>query len=219
MSLGTIPDRAQAPARPSHRMVFYAAALTVVLHALGLALAVFGMREGTPLVGLAERMAHLAKAPLGWSVGWAVWMLCALSLVVFFHALAERAQRASLARLCLSLVAVGAAVDLLCDTLFLVVLPEVAAAGSTSVFLAVERAAGAAGTIVANGLYAVAVLMMSYALGRRRVVLLGWAVFACGVGMAVSGVTGVPEHLEIATGPTFAALCAWALLAAPSRGQ
>src|SRR5262249_2831127 len=81
MILGTAPHCEQAPGRSSQRMLLLAAALTVGLHTIGLALAVFGMREGTPLVGLAERIAHLAEAPLSWSIGWAVWMLCALSLV------------------------------------------------------------------------------------------------------------------------------------------
>src|SRR5689334_3304241 len=91
-----------------------AAWLSVGLHALGLAFAQLGMRPGTPLVAVAERRAFLAAAPLGWSLGWGVWMLCALSLLLFYALLVERIAPRS-GRLALALVTAGVAVDLLCD--------------------------------------------------------------------------------------------------------
>jgi hypothetical protein len=76
------------------RTLTFTAWLNVGLHLLGLALAMTGMRPGTPLVPATERVAYLAERPLLWSLGWATWMLCALALVAFLGALARAVPEA-----------------------------------------------------------------------------------------------------------------------------
>jgi len=191
--------------------------LNVGLHLLGLALAVTGMRPGTPLVPAAERAAYLAGRPLGWSLGWAAWMLCALALVAFLAALARAVPEAgAILGPAVMLAAAGAAIDLLCDTLYITVLPDLAQDGPGRLFLAVERALGAGGVVVANGLYSVAILLATIALRVRpsvpgRVRALGYATFAAGMLMVAAGFTGEPRQLALATGPTIACFMAWTL--------
>src|SRR5687767_6574757 len=97
--------------------------LNVGLHLVALGLAVVGLRPGTPLVPAAERAAYLAGRPLAWSLGWAAWMLCALALVAFLAALAHVIPRASaILGLAVTLAAAGAAIDLVCDALYITVL-------------------------------------------------------------------------------------------------
>src|SRR5262245_12412224 len=111
------------------------------------------MRPGTPLAELSQRRAYLAEAPLGWTLGWGGWMLCARALVGFCAALAHRLPASGpVSGLAVTLAAAGAAVDLLCDTVHVVVTPRLASA-SPELFLAFEGTALAAGLIVANGLY------------------------------------------------------------------
>lgn len=213
------------PSGGSRRLLALTAWLSVASHVVGLALAVVGMRPGTPLVPAVERASYLAGRPLAWSLGWAAWMICALALVAFLAVLAHVAPPASpLLTLAVPLAAAGAAIDLLCDTLFITVLPGLAAAGPTPLFFAFERALGAGGVVVANGLYSVAILLAT--LGLRAVPavpalvrLLGYGTFAAGMLMVVAGFTGDPRQLEIATGLTIAPFLAWTLGVARSLSR
>ncbi len=196
----------------------------VVLHAAGLLLAAVTLRPGTPLVPLPERMAYLAGRPWGWSVGWGVWMLCALALAAFFAALARRLPGESApARLAVVLAGAGAAVDLLCDVLYITVLPLIAswATAEERLFLTVERIALAGGLVVANGLYSVGTLLLAWCLRdcpRRAAgtVVVGYAVFGFGMALAAAGFLSEPRLAEWATGPTIGLFCIWAVLAAYS---
>lgn len=191
--------------------------LNVGLHLVGLAFAVAALRPGTPLVPAAERVAYLAQRPLGWSLGWAAWMLCALALVAFLAVLARAVpEGTTVIGPAVMLASAGAAVDLVCDTLYITVLPGLAADGPTPLFLTVERALGAGGVVVANGLYTVATLIATLALRARPgmpavVTWLGYATFAGGMLMVAAGFTGDPQHLQLATGATVAPYMAWTM--------
>jgi hypothetical protein len=197
------------------RILTLTAWLNVGLHVVGLALAVTGMRPGTPLVPAAERAAYLAGRPLLWSLGWTTWMLCALALVAFLAALARAVPEAgAVMGPVVMLAAAGAAIDLLCDALYITVLPDLARDGPGRLFLAVERALGVGGVVVANGLYSVAVLLATLALRVRPaapafVRALGYATFAAGMLMVAAGFTGDPRQLALATGPTILCFMAW----------
>ena len=199
------------------RPLTLAAGLSVGLHLGGLALAVAALRPGTPLVPPAERVAYLAERPLGWTLGWAAWMLCALALVAFLAVLAHVVPEAStVLRTAVMLASAGAAVDLVCDTLYLTVLPGLATEGPTPLFLTVERALGAGGVVVANGLYTIATLLAALGLRARPemppvVTWLGYATFAGGMLMVAAGFTGDPRHLELATGAAILPYMAWTL--------
>jgi hypothetical protein len=194
-----------------------AAGLNVGLHLGGLALAVAALRPGTPIVPLAERVAYLAERPLGWTLGWAAWMLCALALVAFLAVLAHVVPEAStVLRTAVMLASAGAAVDLVCDTLYITVLPGLATEGPTPLFLTVERALGAGGVVVANGLYTIATLLVALGLRARPemppiVTWLGYATFAGGMSMVAAGFTGDPQHLQLATGAAILPYMAWTL--------
>ena len=198
---------------------------SVGLHVAGLALAVVGMRPGTPIVPAPERAAYLAGRPLGWSLGWAIWMLCALALVAFLAVLARVVvQAAPILGLATMLAAAGAAIDLTCDTLFITVLPGLAAHGPTPLFLAAERALGAGGVVVANGLYSIAILLATLGLRAAPEVpamvrALGYATFAAGMLMVAAGFTGDPRQLEVATGLTIVPFLAWTLGVARSLSR
>ena len=191
--------------------------LNVGLHLVGLALAIVALRPGTPLVPAAERVAYLAERPLAWSMGWAAWMLCALALVAFLAVLAHVVpESAAVLGPAVMLASAGAAVDLACDTLYIAVLPGLAAGGPTPLFFVVERALGAGGVVVANGLYTVATLLATLGLRARPavpfpVLWLGYATFAGGMLMVTAGFTGDPQHLQLATGATILPYMAWTL--------
>jgi hypothetical protein len=210
------------------RALPFLAWLNVVLHVAGLAFAALGMAPGTPLVGLDERVSYLAGDPLGWSLGWGTWMLCTLALIAFFAVLARHLpEHRDAARLAIVLAAVGGGVDLLCDVVYIRVLPLIAARYSPSaelLFLSVERLAMAGGAIVANGLYSIGTLLLTLCLRRRQGLLpltvgLGYAVFGFGMLLSAAGFFDETWYLAWATGPTIGSFCLWTLCVARSLGR
>jgi hypothetical protein len=198
--------------------------VNVALHVVALVLAVVGMRPGTPLVPLPERLHYLARAPLGWTAGWVAWMFCAVVLVAFLAAVTRRlGERAFLARLGLTVAVVGAAFDLFCDAVYVLVFPMLASGTPVpeSLFVVLERITGIASLVIANGAYSVAILLVTLELQARPdltpfTVEVGYAVAGFGFLLAAAGFTGVPWHVEWATGPTIGLFCVWVLLVARS---
>jgi hypothetical protein len=192
--------------------------VNVVLHLIGLAFAALGMRPGTPLMPLADRLAYLSRAPLGWSLGWGTWMLCTTVLIAFLAVLARRLGD-DLARLGLTFAIVGGAFDLFFDSVYILVFPLVASWQPEALFLALERLSGVGSLVIANGLYSIATLLFTLSLRGREGVsrltfVVGYAVTGFGLLLAAAGFTGVPWHAEWATGPTIGCFCLWAVLVA-----
>src|SRR2546428_2967698 len=132
------------------RLLTLTAWLSVGLHLAGLALAVIGIRPGTPLVPAGERVAYLAGRPLAWSLGWAAWMLCALALVGFLAVLAHVVPPASaILGPAVMLAAAGAAVDPPPDTPFITVVPPPPRGGPPPPVPPAEPPPGAGGVGVA----------------------------------------------------------------------
>jgi hypothetical protein len=202
------------------RLVGLAAAASL-LHAAGLTLAATVMRPGTPLAGVEARTRWLAGHPLGWSLGWAVWILCALSLVALLAALDDRlAPRSTAGTTAVAMAAAGAAVDIFCDALWIGVVPSLAAQGPDRVFLAAERALAVGGTVAANGLYSCAVLVFTALLPRtvewRLARLLGLVTALAGFGLCAAGLSGQAYLLALFSGLTIGAFVAWAIALARS---
>ncbi len=201
--------------------------LNVAAHVLALVLALVGMRPGSPLVPLPERLAYLSTSPPGWTLGWATWMACALLLAAFFAVLAHRLpEHRSLPTLAATLAAAGAVLDLFCDAAYITVLPRLAGRGSAAqeTFLVVEQLANVGGLVVANGMYALATLLLTLSLRGRPglapgVVLAGWGVFLSGMVLVASGFLGNPRLAEWGTGPTIGLYCVWVVLTARSLGR
>ncbi|MFL6235697.1 MAG: hypothetical protein ACJ76N_21370 [Thermoanaerobaculia bacterium] len=189
----------------------------VALHGAGLAAAWLWMRPGSVVSPLGDRIAFLAGRPLGWSLGWGVWMLCTLLLVGYIATLRRLVPDCSLAaQLALIFTAAGMAVDLLADAVQIQVLPLAARSGQP-LFLAFERLALTGGATVANGLYTLGVLLMILALRSqigKSARAAGAATVAAGALMALSGLLPSPELLAASTGPTIGFYSLWTLLVA-----
>lgn len=177
-------------------------------------LAVIGMRPGSSLVLLRERMHYLAGHPAAWSWGWGVWMVCSLLLLGYVAVLrACLPERSPAADLALALTAAGVGVDLLCDVVQIRGLPL--AAGSETLFLSMEAVAFTGGATVANGLYTAAVLIFTLSLRVGPWArLAGFATVVFGAAMAAAGLIPSPRLLELATGPTIGFYSLWTLLVA-----
>jgi hypothetical protein len=204
------------------RTIWRLALANVVLHATGLGLAATVLRPGAVPPEAAARAAYMASHRTVWATGWSVWGACALAQVAFLAVLSEGRERgpgAGEARVALVLATGGAAVDLTCDTLWAALVPDVAAAGPTLLFLTLERALSLAGQAVANGLYSVAVLLATVAVGNGRlgmnaVGLSGLLTFATGFGLVTAGAVGSLRLLPATSAATILCFMAWCVIVA-----
>ncbi|HYO12164.1 MAG TPA: hypothetical protein VE685_03095 [Thermoanaerobaculia bacterium] len=197
----------------------------VALHGAALVLTWFGLRPGSALVSLSDRMGYLAGRPSAWTWGWLLWMLCTLLLVAFMAVLRQALPaRSAMAQLALVLTAAGMAIDLLCDVIQIQVLPLLAAGGGmrATSFLAFERLAFTGGATAANGLYTAGVLLMTVRLRGRMgapATLTGAATTVAGAGMALAGLLTSAELLAVFTGPTIGFYSLWTVLVARDLGR
>lgn len=199
------------------RQLFVLAWLNVALHVAGLLFAAFGMQPNLFDGKLEE---HLRSFPLGWSLGWVTWMLCAAALIAFLTAVVNRLpQPASTARLGLTFAIVGLGFDLLCDSVYIFVLPEFATGHTPYVFQAVERTTTIASLLIANGGYSVGILLISREMlqdprTRPSTAAVGDLVGAGGLIMALTAFPNMPILTAVAAGPTILLFCVWVLLVA-----
>ncbi|MBI3724911.1 hypothetical protein HY251_13290 [bacterium] len=212
-----------APSRGTLRAVTVLAWTNIVLHALALALSLEGIRPGTPAFSPDERMIYLARAPLLWELAWGAWMASALALVTFLELLGRSLRgRESNARLAVSLAVAGVAIDLTCDATQMLVLPSICSREprDPALFLAFARFADVGGFVAANGLYSLAVLVLSFSLKESKAaLLLGAATGVFGFLLAAAGFTGEARCTELAAGPTMLFFMAWTLAAARASAR
>src|SRR5260221_12423458 len=114
-------------------------------------------------------MTYLAAHPIGWSAAWCVWIGCMFLMVAFTVAAGRRLGAEPLARLAVIVAVAAGGFDLLGDSLFIVVLPQVASLQPPNehLFVAVERCTLTLSLVVANGLYSVATLLLTLAASAR----------------------------------------------------
>jgi hypothetical protein len=194
----------------------------VAVHLLGLLFAGLGMRPGSPLAPFPERMHYLAHYPLGWSLGWGVWMLCDLAVAAFVIQVARR-LRSDWAILAAGLILIGTACDLACDSLFIVVLPNLAARqpSNEGIFLTVEKVINTVSLVAANGLITLSTAAMTAALCvngepllRLPIGLFGVAILAFGLLLSAAAFLPDPWLTEWVTAPTLLSYCVWCLFVA-----
>ncbi len=190
-----------------------AAACAIMFHVLGLAVAFFGIRYGTPVFSVELRMAHIATSLWGWKVAWGIWLIAAMTFV-WFLATVEKVWNVTgvCARLSVVVGVAAASLDSLFDTLQIVVLPGVARGPESQPFLALAHFASAGGIVVANALYAISVALMTCALGSRLSALgrwMGWVTLIAGLLLTAVGFIDDPHLPEIFAGPAIGTYMLW----------
>jgi hypothetical protein len=208
-------------AAPRHGLLKHLAWWNVGLHLLALVLTWFFIRPGTEAFEYQVRCAYIAQSWL-WSASWTVWMICALMQVAFYARLiGYLPKRRDTAMFALSLACVGVGIDLLCDVIWISILPVFAGvrADISPTYHALELLASTGGLVVANGLYSFAVLLFTFCMRREDYVQthtlrLGYAVAAFGLLLSLAGLIGSHSLAVAMTGPTILCYCAWTVLTA-----
>jgi hypothetical protein len=182
-----------------------ALALATVL-APGLSLAPAPAAQGTaPLAPLTAQARYVSDHLVLWRLGWAVWIVAALALLVFFRWWASRIGWSPATRLAIVLAAAGVVADVAAESRLIAWSPG-------------ERfdPAGALqlSGVVANGAYSVAgLLLLSQTLLRRGLPRwLGawsWTVWLLGAGLAVAAALSSDDASRLLTAALFILFVPW----------
>lgn len=113
------------------------------------------LRRGLPGFADEERLAYIASHRTAWMLGWMLWQVAAISLIGFYGVLALR-FRGVLSVVAMGTATAGLAIDFICETQYMGVLPELRGAAFTALDRELEVLIGYA----ANGLYTVALVLL-----------------------------------------------------------
>jgi hypothetical protein len=109
------------------------------------------LRRGLPGFSDEARLAYIASHRLAWIGGWILWQFAAISLIGFYGVLALR-FRGVLSVAAIGVATAGLAIDFICETRYIGMLPELRGTAFTMLDRELEVLIGYA----ANGLYTVA---------------------------------------------------------------
>jgi hypothetical protein len=158
-----------------HSRIAWLAAATHVVASLAMLLL---LRGGLPGTSQAERLAYMHANQAAWVGGWIIWQIAALSLMAFYVVLAVR-FRGVLSEVALIAAAAGLAIDIVSESRYMAVLPELRG----EAFAALDRELEVLIGYGANGLYTVALVLLVIA-GWGQ---LTWLARLLGVPVAVAG--------------------------------
>jgi hypothetical protein len=113
------------------------------------------LRRGLPGFADDERLAYMASHRAAWIGGWMLWQVAAISLIGFYGVLALR-FRGVLSVMAMGVATAGLAIDFVCETRYIGVLPELRGAA----FAALDRELEVLIGYAANGLYTVALVLL-----------------------------------------------------------
>lgn len=152
------------------------------------------MQAALPGAGeFAARQGLMQQQLLWWRCGWGLWMASALGLLWFAQLLYQRATGSPLARMGLTLVALGTVPDLSAETLYAWLIPEL----DVQAAAVLEQVAVQLTGFLGNGLYNLGGLLLTLALWRaqqagaaiglcRSSLLLGCTAWLLGLGLSAA---------------------------------
>lgn len=157
------------------------------------------LAPGTTLVDEPARSAYIREHAAVWRLGWSVWVLAAISLLLFYRWWSARIGAAAAP---LSLAGAGFAVDLVAETMLIVAVPERPDLARTAFLL---TGGGA------NGLYTLAGVLLT----RKTPGVTGgfalwtWAMWGCGAALSLMAALELPSAIAAATAALFALFIPW----------
>ena len=173
----------------------------VVNGAAAIALATV-LAPGVSLAPTPAGAAYVADHLVAWRIGWALWMVAALSLLAFFRWWAARLGWPAVARLAVAVAAIGVVADVTAESLLITWTGDQPFDVGGPL-----RVSG----IVANGLYSVAGAMLTARTAGlpRWLAQWSWTVWLLGFGLAVAAAAGSDAGSRILTAALFALFVPW----------
>ena len=149
------------------------------------------MRPGLPVGDdLATRLAYINNNLTLWQLGWLSWMAAALSLLAFAVMLSTALQPGAARQYGVLLVALGMAPDLMAETLYAFVMPQIAIT-DLAVLQFIDVLAMHLTGFLGNGLYNIGGMLLTLALLKQQPALKLWlypglVAWLLGLGLSVA---------------------------------
>jgi small multidrug resistance pump len=196
------------------RLATLAPWLCAITHALAfVAMPVLLQRGMLTESDAAARSTYIAQHTAAWTVGWAAWMLAAVSLIGFYAWWGSRLTARTTAIAGVVIAALGNVLDFSGEGLSILLLVERASAlgENAAAFASVERSFTLLSAGAANGLYTLGGLLLMLATPDlpRSVRAAMWATWLAGAAMTVAGVMNHVGGLVASTVVLFPLLIAW----------
>lgn len=186
-------------------------------HAVAVASMVLVLRGGTLAEpDVAARASYIANRSAEWTIGWAVWMFAAMTLVGFYAWWGGRLAARKFATIAVVVAAVGMVCDHSGEALSSLVLFEQASAmtadpSAQSRFVAIEYAALLLTAGASNALYTLAGIVLTLATPSLPLMIrvAMWTTWIAGVAMTVGAVLLHIDTIVVATAVLFPLLIVW----------
>lgn len=177
------------------------------------------MRPGLPVGDdLATRLAYINANLTLWQWGWLSWMAAALSLLAFAVMLSTELQQGAARQCGVLLVALGMAPDLMAETLYAFVMPQVAVT-DIALLQFIDNLAMHLTGFLGNGLYNLGGMLLTLALLKQQPALKLWlypgiVAWLLGLGLSVSIALQQLKLAEYFTAASMALSTLWFVLIA-----
>jgi len=157
------------------------------------------LAPGTPLVDEPARAAYVRENVTLWRAGWSLWILAAISLLVFYRWWGVRIGAGPGP---LALAVAGFAADVTAESLLIAVAPDRPE---------IARASFALTGGVANGLYTLAGALLTLRTPKLRGTFAAWtwAVWGSGAALSAAALVEAPVVIAAATAALFALFVPW----------
>jgi hypothetical protein len=203
------------------RIVRFAPWICAGVHVAAVVIMAIMLRPGTLAEGdPALRSAYIAEHVAAWSVGWAVWMLAAMSLVGFYAWWGSQLTATVAAVVAVNVTAIGMVCDLSGEALSVLLLVEralppgnlqSAATWDATAFTHIERTVTLLTAGAANALYTLGGLILMLATPDLpiwvRVAM--WGTWIAGLAMTVAGLADHVGGMMASTAVLFPLLICW----------
>jgi len=157
------------------------------------------LAPGTPLADEAARAAYVRDHVWLWRAGWAVWIVAAISLLVFYR---WWGGRLGAGRVPLAIAIAGFAADIVAESLLITVVPDRPD---------VARASFALTGAAANGLYTLAGVVLTLRMPGLRGPFAAWtwAVWTFGAALSAAAIVEAPLAVAAASAALFVLFVPW----------
>jgi hypothetical protein len=184
--------------------------LAATTHIVASCAMLFLLRRGLPGFGDEERLSYIASHRGAWLGGWMLWQVAAISLIAFYGVLALR-FRGVWSVVAMGVATAGLAIDFVCETRYIGVLPDLRGAA----FAALDRELEVLIGYAANGLYTVALVLLVLAGWRelpRLALVLAGPVAASGFALAAASLAHDARLETVTSAILFPLFTLWILL-------
>jgi hypothetical protein len=193
--------------------------LCAAIHTLGVLAILLLLRPGLQTQpDVIQRATYIAEHSAVWSIGWVTWMLCALSLILFYAWWGCRLIRPIIATIAVLLTGFGSVCDLSSEAFSSVAQVELArqAIADPSKFDSARFTARENYTVLltagaANFLYVVAGILLTWSTKNlpRPIALAMWATWIAGLWMTLAACLGHVPGIYASTAITIPLLICW----------